>query len=307
MGRARVVVPPPEDFVPVPLDHTGHLDVPPAEEPVVEEVSETSIQISDTVEEVSTWVSGDMREAEDIPAEEYIDEEELERERIAQEKHEELLRQRAEAERKAKEDAEALAKAKELLDNPPVVVETVVETVHVTDPKLEEQIKKLKKEKKDLSTQHEEEIKNLQVQIDELKRTVPSNPNLLAQITQLTADNERLTREKEAAEKAREQQILAMRQKASETRGQNVQMNLVKDRRPSLLDRIKISIKEYLKKRRIDKATTVTKVGYENAIIHRAKIAVPKMLDDMEKMHEQLSILESLLEKYTKTIDTKNR
>ena len=296
MGRARVVVPPPEDHGIVPLDHTGHLDVPPTEEPVVEEVSETSIQISDTVEEVSTWVSGDMREAEDIPAEEYIDEEELERERIAQEKHEELLRQRAEAERKAKEDAEALAKAKELLDNPPVVVETVVETVHVTDPKLEEQIKKLKKEKKDLLDQ-----------IEDLQKTVPSDSNLQSQIDQLIADNERLTREKEAAEKAREQQILAMRQKASETRGQNVHMNLVKDRRPSLLDRMKISIKEYLKKRRIDKATTVTKAGYENAIIHRAKIAVPKMLDDMEKMHEQLAILESLLEKYTKTIDIKNR
>ena len=286
MGRARVVVPPPADFVPVPLEHTGHLDIPQ-----VEKVSETSIQISDTVEETTTWISGDMREAEDIP-----DEEELERERIAREKHEELLRQRAEAERRAKEDAEALAKAKELLDNPPVVVETVVETVEVSDPKQEEKIKKLKKTVKDL----EKEIENL-------KNTVPSNTNLLAQITQLTADNERLTREKEAAEKAREQQILAMRQKASETRGQNVQMNLVKDRRPSLLDRIKISIKEYLKKRRIDKATTVTKAGYENAIIHRAKIAVPKMLDDMEKMHEQLSILESLLEKYTKTVSTKGR
>ena len=296
MGRARVVVPPPEDFVPIPLDHTGHLNVSPAEEPVVENVSETSIQISDTVEELSTWVSGDMREAEDIPEEEYIDEEELERERIAREKHEELLRQRAAAEQEAKENAQALAKAKELLENPPVVVETVVETVHVTDPKLEEQIKKLKKDKKELLDQ-----------IESLKKTVPSNPNLLAQISQLTADNERLTREKEAAERAREQQILAMRQKASETRGQNVQMNLVKDRRPPLLDRIKIFIKDYLKKRRIDKATTITKAGYENAIIHRAKIAVPKMLDDMEKMHEQLAILESLLEKYTKTIDTKNR
>ena len=296
MGRARVVVPPPEDFVPIPLDHTGHLNVSPAEEPVVENVSETSIQISDTVEELATWVSGDMREAEDIPEEEYIDEEELERERIAREKHEELLRQRAAAEQEAKENAQALAKAKELLENPPVVVETVVETVHVTDPKLEEQIKKLKKDKKELLDQ-----------IESLKKTVPSNPNLLAQISQLTADNERLTREKEAAERAREQQILAMRQKASETRGQNVQMNLVKDRRPPLLDRIKIFIKDYLKKRRIDKATTITKAGYENAIIHRAKIAVPKMLDDMEKMHEQLAILESLLEKYTKTIDTKNR
>lgn len=296
MGRARVVVPPPADFVPVPLEHTGHLDIPQAEEPQVEEVSETSIQISDPVDGATAWISGDMREAKDIPAEEYIDEAELERERIAREKHEELLRQRAEAERKAKEDAEALAKAKELLDNPPIVIETVVETVEVSDPKQEEKIKRLKKT-----------VKDLEKEIEDLKNTVPSNTNLLAQITQLTADNERLTREKEAAEKAREQQILAMRQKATETRGQNVQMNLVKDRKPPLFDRIKIYVKEFLKKRRIEKATTVTLAGYETAIIHRAKIAVPKMLDDIEKMHEQLTILETLLEKYTKTVPTKGR
>ena len=93
-------------------------------------------------------------------------------------------------------------------------------------------------------------------QVHELDSILSDAGKRLDVVVQLTADNERLTKEKEAAERAREQQILAMRQKASETRGQNVQMNLVKDRRPSLLDRIKISIKEYLKKRRIDKATT---------------------------------------------------
>ena len=299
MGRARVVVPPPADFIPVPLEHTGHLDQPAApseeQEPVIEEVSETSIQISDAVEEASTWVSGDMREAEDIPAEEYIDEEELERERIAQEKHEELLRQRAEAERKAKEDAEALAKAKELLDNPPVVIETVVETVHVTDPKLEDQIKKLKKDKKELLAQ-----------IDDLKKTVPSNSNLLAQISQLTADNQRLSREKEAAEKAREQQILAMRQKATETRGKNQQLNLVKNTKPKLLERIKVFLKTYFRERRIKNATVGIK-SYDVAIIQRARIAVPKMLDDMEKMHEQLSILENLIAKHVQLEKSKDR
>lgn len=295
MGRARVVVPPPADFIPVPLEHTGHLEQPSIEEPIVEEVSETSIQISDTTEEVTSWISGDMREAEDVSEE--CDSEELEKERIAREKHEELLRQRAEAERKAREDEEAIAKAKELLENPPVVVKTVVETVHVTDPKLEEEVKKLKKDKK-----------ALQDQIAVLNKTVPSDANLQAQIDQLIADNKRLTEEKEAAERAREQQIVAMRQKATQqSRGQNVHMNLVKDRRPPLFDRIKIFVKDFLRKRRIEKATSVTKAGYENAIIHRAKIAVPKMLDDMEKMHEQLSILESLLEKYVKTVEPKGR
>lgn len=295
MGRARVVVPPPVDFVPVPLEHTGHIDVAPVEE-VIEEVVE---------EVVSSWIDGDMREQEDIPIAEL--EQEEERERIAQEKHEAIQLQRAEDERLAKEAAEALSKAKEILENPPVVVETVVETVHVTDPKLEEQIKKLRKEKKELTSQHEEELKNLQVQIDNLKKTVPTNPNLLAQITQLTADNVRLTAEKEAAEKAREQQILSMRQKAaSETRGNNQQLNIVKNRKPKLLDRIRGYFKTYLKERRIKNATVGIK-SYDIAIIQRARIAVPKMLDDMEKMHEQLSILEELINKHVQLEKTRGR
>lgn len=295
MGRARVVVPPPVDFVPVPLEHTGHIDVAPVEK-VIEEVVE---------EVVSSWIDGDMREQEDIPIAEL--EQEEERERIAQEKHEAIQLQRAEDERLAKEAAEALSKAKEILENPPVVVETVVETVHVTDPKLEEQIKKLRKEKTELTSQHEEELKNLQVQIDNLKKTVPSNPNLLAQITQLTADNERLTKEKEAAEKAREQQILSMRQKAaSETRGNNQQLNIVKNRKPKLLDRIRGYFKTYLKERRIKNATVGIK-SYDIAIIQRARIAVPKMLDDMEKMHEQLSILEELINKHVQLEKTRGR
>lgn len=298
MGRAKIVVPPPVDFVPVPLEHTGHLEVSSVEEPVVEEVTET--------EEVSTWVSGDMREEEDIPEEEYINEEELERERIAQEKHQEILRQRTEAEIAAKEEAEKnaiiLQRAQEILDNPPVITEYVV------DPDIAIKLKnQFITEQQTLVETHEKELEELRTKIETLEKTNPSNTNLLAQISQLKTDNERLAKEKEAAEKAREQQILSMRQKASETRGQNVQMNLVKDRRPSLFNRLKNYGKEFLKKRRMEKAITVTVAGYETAIIHRVKIAVPKMLDDMEKMHEQLSILETLVEKYTKTIDTKGR
>lgn len=174
-------------------------------------MSEISIQISDTVEESSP--------------------EELERERIAQEKHEEIIRQKAAAEKEAKRQARLA------------------------------------------------------------KRAAKKDPELLAEVEALRQANEQLAKDKEAAEKAREETILAMRNKATEERGN--QLNIVKQRKPSLWNRFK----DFFRRRRIELATVGIK-NYETAILQRARIAVPKMLDDLEKMHEQLTILEELIAKY---------
>lgn len=218
MGRARVVAPPPKDYVPEPLV------APPIEDPVEEnihhEMSETSIQISDTVEEPSP--------------------EELERERIAQEKFEEIQRQKELAEKEAKRQARLA------------------------------------------------------------KRAAKKDPELLAEVEALRQANEQLARDKEAAEKAREETILAMRNKATEERGN--QLNMVKQRSPSLWSRLKA----FFRRRRIEIATVGIK-NYETAILQRARIAVPKMLDDLEKMHEQLTILEELIAKYVERQKIKDR
>lgn len=209
MGRAKVVAPPPKDYVPEPLVAPPIEEI--VEEVIVEEVSEISIQISDTVEESSP--------------------EELERERIAQEKHEEIIRQKAAAEKEAKRQARLA------------------------------------------------------------KRAAKKDPELLAEVEALRQANEQLAKDKEAAEKAREETILAMRNKATEERGN--QLNIVKQRKPSLWNRFK----DFFRRRRIELATVGIK-NYETAILQRARIAVPKMLDDLEKMHEQLTILEELIAKY---------
>jgi hypothetical protein len=107
----------------------------------------------------------------------------------------------------------------------------------------------------------------------------------------LREENQRLIREKEAAETAREQQILKARKQATEQGGS--QLNMVQARKPSLLSRIK----EFLRRRRI-KLATVPRANYEQAIIHQASVAVPRMLDEIEKMHESLTILEELLAKH---------
>ena len=233
MARARVVAPPPKDYIPEPLVATP----PPSE--IVEE---------------QEWIEGNMEE-EIIEVElNEPSQEELDREKIAQEKHEELQRQKLAVEEESKVAAETIAKAKEIVENPPVkietVIETIVETVHVTDPKLVEEL--------DL----------------------------------LRAANEKLVRENEAAAKAKEEQILKVRKQATDQKSS--QLNMVEARKPSLVSKIK----SFLKRRRIKSATNPLHTNYEFAIIQQASVAVPKMLDDMEKMHENLVILEELLVKY---------
>ena len=165
-----------------------------------------------------------------------------------------LQQQKLVSQQQAKEAEEILIEAKRIIENPPVVIETVVETV----------------------------VETVHVQ----------DPETLKEIEILRRENEQLTRIKEAAEKAKEEKILAARKKMTEQKGN--QLNIVEQRKPSLLNRLK----EYLRKRRIKKATVSVK-NIETAIIERARIAVPKILDDMEKVHEELVILEELLAQYT--------
>lgn len=107
----------------------------------------------------------------------------------------------------------------------------------------------------------------------------------------LREEIQKLTSEKEAAERAREEQILKVRKQATDQGGS--QLNMLQARKPSLISRIK----EFLRKRRI-KIATIPRANYEQAIIHQASVAVPKMLDEIEKMHENLTILEELLAKH---------
>jgi hypothetical protein len=233
MARARVVAPPPQDYIPEPLVSVS----PPPEEVVAEE-----------------WIDGNFQE--EIVEVEIIEpsQEELDREKIAQEKHEELQRQKLAIEEDSKVAAETIAKAKDIIENPPVVIEkvieTVIETVHVTDPKLVEELQILKEE------------------------------------------NEKLARENDAAVRAKEEQIVKARQQATDQKGSK--LNMVEARKPSLVSKIK----SFLKQRRIKSAINPLHTNYEFAIIQQASVAVPKMLDDMEKMHESLTILEELLAKH---------
>lgn len=233
MGKARIITPPPLDYI---------------TEPLVTPVIEITLE-----EEITSWTDGTLQEEVLEIENNEPSQEEIERERIAQEKYEELQRKKLFAEEESKVAAETIARAKEILENPPVkietVIETVTETIHITDPKLVEELQTLK------------------------------------------AVNEKLTRENEAAAKAKEDQIIKMRQQATDQKGS--QLNMVQARKPTLLSRIK----DFFKRRRIQLAT-VPRANYEQAIIHQASVAVPMMLDTIEKMHESLTVLEELLAKH---------
>lgn len=256
MGRARVVAPPPKDYVPEPL-------VTPS---IIEEQ-----------QSVDAWMEGNLSEMLEEVAANEPSEEELEKERIAQQRYEEILQ-------KKKEEAERLAKIEE---EKRIALEEA------------EKAKRLLEEEKDrLAAIAHEQLQQKKVQ--ELTREKLSkkdrkeskvNAELAAELEELRRQNEELTRQKEAAEKAREEQILKARQQATEQRGS--QLNIVQARKPS----IKSRVKDFFKRRRIQLAT-VPRGNYEQAIIHQASVAVPKMLDDIEKMHERLTILEELLVKH---------
>lgn len=259
--RVKVVAPPPQDYVPEPLVNS------PVSEVVEEEVS------------VDAWMDGNLSEMLEQIAANEPSEEELEKERIAQQRHEEILQ-------KKKEETERLAKIEE---EKRIALEEAEKTKLLLQEEKDrlaaiahEQLKKKKEE--ELAASREKLTKKD-------KKESKISAELAAELEELRRQNEELTRQKEAAEKAREEQILKARQQATEQRGS--QLNIVQARKPS----IKSRVKDFFKRRRIQLAT-VPRGNYEQAIIHQASVAVPKMLDDIEKMHERLTILEELLIKH---------
>ena len=140
---------------------------------------------------------------------------------------------------------------------------------------------------------------------EELQRKkAEEESRISAELQNLREENQRLTREKEAAERAKEEQIVKMRQQATDQRNNQhmIQLNMT-PKIPSIISKIKTLFRN----RRIKSATNVGIKNYETAILERARIAVPKLLDDIEKMHEQLTILEDLLTKYSEVKSTQEK
>lgn len=188
-----------------------------------------------------------------------------------------------------------------LVSVPPPPEEVVVE--EWIDGNFQEEIAEV--EINEPSQEELEKERIAQEKYEELQRKkAEEESRLSAELQSLREENQRLTREKEAAERAKEEQIVKMRQQATDQRNNQhmIQLNMT-PKIPSLISKIKTLFRN----RRIKSATNVGIKNYETAILERARIAVPKLLDDIEKMHEQLTILEDLLTKYSEVKSTQEK
>lgn len=242
--KVKVVAPPPDNYIPEPL-----VALP-----------------TETIEEVA-----DEPRLEDLPEEIVQSEpspEEIEKDRIAKERHEEI-------QRKKQEEIDR----REILENEMKIAIQDAQS-------LAKERDELERSKKEL----EEENIRLQRAVEESIKKVDSQSQFNEEIETLRRQNEELTRQKEDAIKSKEDQILKMRKQATQQRVN--QLNILEERKPTLRSKIK----EFFKKRRIKRATNILeKSTYEHAIIQHVSSVTPKMLDNIEEMHERLTILEELL------------
>jgi hypothetical protein len=188
-----------------------------------------------------------------------------------------------------------------LVSPPPPPEEVVAE--EWTEGNMEEEI--IEVEIIEPSQEELEKERIAQEKYEELHRKkIEEESRLSIELQSLREENERLTRENTAAAKIKEEQILKARQQATEKRSNQhmVQLNMT-PKTASLISKIKTLFRN----RRIKSATNVGIKNYETAILERARIAVPKLLDDIEKMHEQLTILEDLLTKYSEVKSTQEK
>jgi hypothetical protein len=188
-----------------------------------------------------------------------------------------------------------------LVSVPPPPEEMVVE--EWIDGNFQEEIAEVKINEPSQEELEKERI--AQEKHEELQRKkAEEESRISAELQNLREENQRLTREKETAERVKEEQIVKMRQQATDQRNNQhmIQLNMT-PKTPSIISKIKTLFRN----RRIKSATNVGIKNYETAILERARIAVPKLLDDIEKMHEQLTILEDLLTKYSEVKSTQEK
>jgi hypothetical protein len=188
-----------------------------------------------------------------------------------------------------------------LVSVPPPPEEVVVE--EWIDGNFQEEIAEVKINEPSQEELEKERI--AQEKHEELQRKkAEEESRISAELQNLREENQRLTREKETAERVKEEQIVKMRQQATDQRNNQhmIQLNMT-PKTPSIISKIKTLFRN----RRIKSATNVGIKNYETAILERARIAVPKLLDDIEKMHEQLTILEDLLTKYSEVKSTQEK
>lgn len=319
MGKAKIISPPPEGYVPVPLEQT-HVSYDANNDGVIDEQDDILIQQME-----------EEKEAERLAKEEEI----RKKDELAKQIHQDILKKKKVEERKAKrtqqkaektivatrenvqlkrsvekKDAELLALAEKITELESSLAETTSAQLKVVAEQ-EEQTKTVLHEtylkhdgameqmRKEMDVLRNQKIAAEKARDDTLmkyREQSVGQSQLRTKESARIAELEKQLKETEAKiQVAREEALLIFRQEQSNKR--ETQVRAAQDLK---VQNIKMkstwwsSFVSFIKRKKVELSMAGI-TNYEAAVIVRTKFAIPKMLDDIERMHEQLAILEEMI------------
>jgi hypothetical protein len=295
MGRARVVAPPPTDFIPVPLEKS-HDEL--IAETYVEPLLEKHIQISNTVETFDHIIVEAKEETKPDKKQK-----KKEKEILASRELGIIKRKSAELENKVASLTEQLETERRLSDE--LMSSTTAEHKGAITM-LQSMLTKIQDERDGLAKEQENiTLRNRNAGIEEsrlrAKQAEDHKKDVDALKAQLAELNQKLVT-------AREDALISFREEQALKRIKEEIVSNVTE-----IHQIKSSptwwsnLVSFFKRKRIE-LTMKTITNMDAAIVVRAKFAIPKMLDDIEKIHDQLSILEEMISRLPESKNlSKNR
>lgn len=281
MGRARVVAPPPKDYVPVPLNVSGiSADLPQEDTQSTNEIVENSVETSADVV-VST--------VEIIVEKTKKKNNKKEREILASRSLGLYKKKNESLEEEVKQLKEQIVR----IENESTgSISTLKSLLHST----QDERNNLLREKENVAVRNRDannEESRLRAKLAE------ENKKVVAELTQkiIELNQQLITAKEDALVQFREEQTL---KKIKE----QVSANITEIHEIKSLPTWYSNLIAFFKRKKIE-LTMKTITNMDAAIIVRAKYAIPKMLDDIEKIHAQLSILEEMISMLQKSKNPK--
>jgi len=284
MGRARVVAPPPKDYVPVPLNVSGiNVDLPQEATQSTNEIIENLVETPTSADVVVT------------PTTEVIVEK---AKRKTNKKEREILASRSLGLYKKKNESleEEVKQLKEQIvrieNESTGSISMLKSLLHST----QDERNNLLKEQENVAVRNRDannEESRLRAKLAE------ENKKVVAELTQkiIELNQQLITAKEDALVQFREEQTL---KKIKEQVSANItEIHEIKSS-PTWYS----NLITFFKRKKIE-LTMKTITNMDAAIIVRAKYAIPRMLDDIEKIHEQLSILEEMISMLQKSKNPK--
>jgi hypothetical protein len=293
MGRVRIVAPPPENFIPVPLEQT-HVSIDVNNDGVID--------VKDEIE---------LKQDEESRLK--LEEEIKRKDEIAKQIHQDLLKKKKLDEKKKLRAEKAATKTilatrensqlKAILKKKDIQIEELLTKISSIESSISETA--LKQEgaidlmRKEISLMREQKLAAEKARDETLmkyrEQSVGQSQLRTKESARIVELETELKETKAKIQVAREEALLIFREEQS--RKKETQIRAAQDLK---IQNIKSSstwwsnFVAFVKRKKIELSMAGI-TNYEAAVIVRTKFAIPKMLDDIERMHEQLAILEEMI------------